>query len=154
MAQVRIVADDLSGEAIGRLSAFHLADMHRWSPPESVHAMPRERLMRPDMVFFSAWSGQALAGCGALKHLSADHAEIKTMRVAPAFVRQGVGDAILLRLIAEARRRGHSRLSLETGQPDEFLAARSLYAKHGFVRCPPFADYPDDDFSFCMSRAL
>ena len=154
MADLRIVADDLSGEAIGRLIDFHFADMHRWSPPEQVHAMSRERLTRPDMAFFSAWQDVELAGCGALKTLAADHGELKSMRVAPAFLRCGVGEAILLHLIAEARGRGIDRLSLETGQPEEFPAARALYAKHGFAQCPPFGDYLDDDFSLCMSRPL
>ena len=154
MAELRIVADDLSGEQTACLIDFHLADMHRWSPPESVHAMPRERLARPDMTFFSAWRGEDIAGCGALKQLSPDDGEIKSMRVAPSFLRQGVGEAILLHLMNEARHRGYLRLNLETGRPDEFAAARTLYAKHGFAECPPFAGYTDDGFSLCMSRAL
>lgn len=154
MAHLRIVADDLSGEATGRLITYHLVESNRWSPPESVHAMPRERLAKSDIAFFSAWQGDELAGCGALKQLAPDHGELKSMRVAPAFLRQGVGEAILLHLMAEARARGYARLSLETGRPEPFRAARTLYAKHGFAECPPFGDYVSDDFSLCMSRAL
>ena len=154
MADLRIVADDLSGEQTARLIDFHLADMHRWSPPESVHAMPRDRLVRPDISFFTAWQGDEIAGCGALKQLEPDQGEVKSMRVAPPFLRQGVGEAILLHLMAEARARGYARLSLETGRPDEFAAARTLYSKHGFSACPPFGTYTDDGFSLCMSRAL
>lgn len=154
MADLRIVADDLTGEQTARLIDFHLADMHRWSPPESVHAMPRERLARPDISFFSAWRDEEIAGCGALKRLASDHGEIKSMRVAPANLRQGVGEAILLHLMKEARRHGYTRLSLETGRPEEFAAARTLYAKHGFSECPPFGSYADDGFSLCMSRTL
>ena len=154
MADLRIVADDLSGEAIGALIASHRAEMHRWSPPEAVHAMPRERLAEADITFYSAWRGDALAGCGALKALAPDHGELKSMRVAPAFLRQGVGEAVLLHLIAEARRRDYRRVSLETGKPVEFRAAQTLYAKHGFTRCAPFGAYLDDDFSLCMSLAL
>ena len=65
-----------------------------------------------------------------------------------------MGEAILLHLIAEARRHGYARLSLETGKSTEFQAARTLYAKHGFAQCPPFGDYLDDDFSLYMSRPL
>lgn len=154
MADLRIVADDLSGEQTARLIDFHLADMHRWSPPESVHAMARERLAGPDMTFFSAWRDDEIAGCGALRRLAGDHGEIKSMRVALAFLRQGVGEAILLHLMNEARKCGYSRLSLETGKPEQFAPARSLYAKHGFNECPPFANYSDDGFSLCMSRPL
>ena len=154
MADLRIVADDLSGEQTARLIDSHLADMHRWSPPESVHAMPRERLSRPDIAFFTAWRDDEIAGCGALKQIAPDHGEIKSMRVAPTALRQGVGEAILLHLMAEARQRGYARLSLETGKPGEFQAARELYAKHGFAECPPFGGYTDDGFSLCMSRTL
>lgn len=154
MAGLRIVADDLSGEAIGQLIAYHLGESNRWSPPESVHAMPRERLAKSDIAFFAAWLDDELAGCGALKQLAPNHGEIKSMRVAPAFLRQGVGEAILLHLIGEARRRGYARLSLETGRPEPFQAAQALYAKHGFTECAPFGDYVGDGFSLCMSRAL
>ena len=154
MADLRIVADDLSGKAIGALIAFHRAEMHRWSPPENVHAMPRERLAQPDISFYSAWQGDELAACGALKQLAPDHGELKSMRVAPSFLRQGMGEAILIHLIAAARMRGYTRLSLETGQSAEFRAAQALYAKHGFARCAPFGEYLDDNFSLCMSRTL
>ena len=154
MADLRILVDDLSGEASGALIAFHRSEMQRWSPPENVHAMPRERLAQPDISFYSAWQGDELAACGALKQLAPDHGELKSMRVAPTFLRQGVGEAMLLHLIDEARARGYTRLSLETGQPAEFHAAQALYIKHGFARCTPFGDYVDDDFSLCMSRPL
>ena len=154
MARLEIVADDLSSEAIGALIAFHRSEMQRWSPPENVHAMPRERLAQPDISFYSAWQGDELAACGALKQLAPDHGELKSMRVAPSFLRQGIGEAILIHLIAAARMRGYTRLSLETGQSAEFRAAQALYAKHGFARCAPFGEYLDDNFSLCMSRTL
>ncbi len=77
--------DDLSGAAILSLLQFHLNEMHRWSPPESVHAMPAERLRQSDVTFFSAWDGDVLAGCGAIKHLDDGHGELKSMRAAPEY---------------------------------------------------------------------
>lgn len=152
--KLHIIEDDLSGEAIAALLRLHLDEMHRWSPPCSVHAMPIERLREADVTFWSAWDGGALAGCGALKEIDAAHGEIKSMRASPDYRGKGVGKAILLHLMGEARRRGYSRLSLETGRPDEFLPARSLYEAHGFAECPPFGDYVSDDFSICMTRLL
>jgi putative acetyltransferase len=153
-AALRIVEDDLTGPEIAALLRLHLDEMHQWSPPESVHAMPIERLRQPDVTFYSAWDGAVLAGCGALKHLDAQHGELKSMRAAPEHRGKGIGKAILLHLLAEARGRGYSRVSLETGRPEPFLPARRLYAAHGFVECPPFADYILDDFSICMTREL
>lgn len=154
MPHFSIVPDDLTGEATLALLQFHLDEMHKWSPPESVHALPAERLRQADVAFFSAWDGEALAGCGAIKHLDAGHGELKSMRVAPGYRRQGAGRAILHHLLDEARRRGYARVSLETGRPDAFVPAQTLYRSHGFVECAPFADYVLDDFSMCMTLEL
>jgi len=150
----RIVEDDLFGDDIGNLVRFHLDEMHLWSPPESVHALPLERLRAPDVTFYSAWDGGTLAAFGALKELAPGKGELKSMRAAPAYRGKGAGEAILLHLMQEARRRGYHWLGLETGKPDAFLPARTLYTKHGFKECPPFADYVADGFSVCMCREL
>ena len=154
MSELRIIEDDLSGPEIAALLTLHLAEMHQWSPPESVHAMPLARLRADDVTFWSAWDGARLAGCGALKALDPQHGELKSMRVHPGYRRKGVGRAILEHLLGEARARGYTRVSLETGRPEPFLPARTLYASYGFAECPPFADYVADEFSVCMSRAL
>jgi putative acetyltransferase len=151
---LRFVEDDLTGTEIAALLRLHLDEMHQWSPPESVHAMPIERLRGPDVTFWSAWSGADLAGCGALKQLDAWHGELKSMRAHPDWRGKGVGKAMLHHLLGEARSRGYSRVSLETGRPEPFLPARRLYESHGFAECPPFADYVLDDFSICMTKAL
>lgn len=150
----RIVEDDLSGAEIAALLRLHLDEMRAWSPPESVHAMPIERLRAPDVTFYSAWADGDLAACGAIKQLDPAHGELKSMRAAPLFRGKGAGKAMLLHLMEVARQRGYSRLSLETGRPDPFLPARRLYESHGFVECPPFADYRADPFSICMTRTL
>lgn len=146
--------DDLTSEAVLALLQFHLDEMHQWSPPESVHAMPAERLRQPDVTFFSAWDGDVLAGCGAIKHLSEGHGELKSMRAAPEYRGRGVGKALLLCLLEEARARGYARVSLETGRPEPFHPAHGLYRAHGFAECAPFGDYVSDDFSICMTREL
>ena len=149
-----IVPDSLSGEQVLGLLQFHLDEMHRWSPACKVHAMPADRLRQDDVAFFSAWDGEQLAGCGAIKHLDVDHGEIKSMRAAPEYRGRGVGHAILLRLLEEARSRGYSRVSLETGRPEPFAPAQRLYLSHGFAECPPFGDYVSDAFSLCMTKVL
>lgn len=154
MGEYTIREDDLTGAAIAALLRLHLDEMHQWSPPESVHAMPIERLRAADVTFFSAWAGERLAACGAIKQLDPGHGELKSMRADPAFRGRGAGKAILLHLMAVARERGYTRLSLETGRPDPFLPARRLYESHGFAECPPFGDYTADPFSICMTRTL
>ena len=67
---------------------------------------------------------------------------------------RGVAKAVLVHLLGMARERGYERVSLETGTTEAFAPARALYASAGFVRCPPFAQYTDNEFSVCMTLAL
>jgi putative acetyltransferase len=151
---VQIRLDDLSDPRIAALLEEHLQDMRRISPPESVHALDLERLKKPEILFWSAWDESALAGCGALKRLDAEHAELKSMRTSNVYRRKGIGKLILEHIMSEARRLGYRRMSLETGSMPFFAPAHSLYASYGFVRCTPFADYKEDPYSICMTRNL
>src|SRR4051812_5561441 len=146
--------DDLSGGATRALIARHLAGMRANSPPESVHALDIDRLRSPEVTFWSVWAGDEIAGCGALKVLDAHRGELKSMRVADAFLGRGIGRAILEHLIAEARRRAMESLWLETGSTEPFVPALRLYESAGFVRCGPFDGYTDDPFSVFMTRRI
>ena len=139
--------DDLSGEPIRRLLALHLAGMHVHSPPDAVHALDLSGLQTPQITVWSAWRGQAIAGVGALKDLGDSHAELKSFRTHPDHLRQGVAAAILDHIIGEARTRGLTRLSLETGRGEAFEPALALYRSRGFSSGGLFADYPPSDFS-------
>ena len=55
------------------------------------------------------------------------------MRTDPHHLRKGVGAALLEHIIGEARRRGLTQLSLETGRGPAFEPALALYLKRGFV---------------------
>jgi putative acetyltransferase len=151
---LRFLIDDLSGEATQSLIAQHLIGMHANSPPESVHAFDIGRLLQADVTFWSAWLDEQIAGCGALKRLDPERGELKSMRVADAFLGRGVGRALLDHLIAQARAAGMSSLWLETGSGPAFTPAIRLYESAGFTRCGPFAEYKDDPFSVFMTRAI
>jgi putative acetyltransferase len=147
--------DDLTGPEIRALLEEHLRHMHEISPAESVHALDLAGLRRPEITFWTVWSGGELLGCGALKELDPAHGEVKSMRTAAAHRGKGVGRAMLEHILAEARARRYARLSLETGAPAAFVPARRLYESFGFAYCGPFADYPvDDPNSVFMSLAL
>ncbi|MBD0373411.1 MAG: GNAT family N-acetyltransferase [Pyrinomonadaceae bacterium] len=149
-----IKIDDLSGPEIRALLLAHRQSMFQHSPPESVHALDIEALRRPEITFWSVWENGELLGCGALKELDSRHAEIKSMRTVAPHLRKGVARTLLGHIIEEARRRGYSRLSLETGSAEAFEPARRLYANFGFTYCGPFADYVEDPYSVFMTREL
>jgi putative acetyltransferase len=151
---VRIVVDDLAGPEIAALLDEHLEEMRAVSPPESKHALDLDGLRRPEVTCWTVWDARTLLGCGALLELDPTHGEIKSMRTASAHQGRGVGSRLVEHVVAEARRRGYRRLSLETGASDHFAPARRLYAHHGFVPCAPFADYRDDPHSAHLTLVL
>lgn len=149
-----IRVDDLSGDAARGLIARHLRGMHEHSPPESVHAFDIDKLKRPGVKFWSAWSGAEIAGMGALQRIDASRGEIKSMRVADAFLGTGVGRAMLVHIMAEAKAMGLTSLWLETGSTPAFHPAIRLYESAGFARCGPFDGYVEDPFSVFMTREI
>jgi len=108
--------------------------------PDQRHGLSIDRVFQPDVMFFVAQErGQAL-GCGGVAFADG-FAEVKRMYVRPKARGRGVARAILDRLELEARRRGITRLTLETG--DAQLAAIRLYEAAGFTRCAAFGAYAD-----------
>ena len=151
---MNIKTDDLQGLEIQALLQEHLDSMKLYSPPESIHALDIDALRKPEITFWTAWENGELLGCGALKELDPQHGEIKSMRTSARHRRQGVAKALLTHILEEARRRGYTQLSLETGSNEAFAPARRLYATFGFTSCEPFADYSLDPYSVFMTRKL
>lgn len=146
--------DDLSGAATQALVRHHLAGMHASSPVCSVHAFDIDKLRQPGVTFWSGWIGDQIAVIGALKRIDDANCEIKSMRVADAFLGKGAGRAMLEHILAEARRAGFRTIWLETGSTPTFDPALKLYERAGFAFCGPFADYKEDPFSRFMRMEL
>lgn len=146
--------DDLSSGQTRALLALHLDGMHANSPPGHIFALDLSGLQTPDVTVWSAWHDTRIAAIGALKMLPDDTAEIKSMRTHPLFLRQGAGAAILERIIAEARRRGVRRLSLETGSGPAFEPALALYRRYGFTSGSAFSGYEKSEFNQFLHRDL
>lgn len=151
---MNIVVDDLSGPQIAEFLREHIQEMRSITPLESKHALDLDGLRKPDVTFWSVMDGDAVVGCGAIKKLDPAHAELKSMRTTSTRKRSGIASLLLEHILTEAKRRGYSRLSLETGTAEFFLPARKLYEKFGFVSCEPFADYKPDPNSAFMTRSL
>ena len=155
---LRLKVDDPARPPVTALLERHLAEMHATSPPGSVYALDVEGLRVPQVTF---WTGctdergaEVLVACGALKELDATHAEIKSMHTHSDWRGQGFAARFVGALIDEAKSRGYSRLSLETGAFESFAGARRLYARHGFEPCGAFGDYGPDPHSAFMTLEL
>jgi putative acetyltransferase len=151
---MQIQEDDLSGTAIAALITYHVRQARANSPPGQSFALDINGLRTPDMTFWSAWDGEVLLGCVALKELSKGQGEIKSMRTHPDHLRKGVAMALLDHVIAVACRRGYGRISLETGAGAAYEAAIALYVRAGFVKGAAFGDYENGDFNQCYHLDL
>jgi putative acetyltransferase len=149
-----IAIDSPAADDVRALLGRHLAFARATTVPEEVYALDVDRLLDPEVTFFSYRADGEVLGVAALKRLDDEHAEVKSMHTAEAARGRGVGRALLEHVIAVARERGYRRLSLETGAGPAFAPARQLYASAGFEPCGPFGDYRPSPNSAYMTLAL
>jgi putative acetyltransferase len=137
-----------------RLAVFlqdHLNELASTTPVESRHALNLDALNASTVRLWVAREGVDVVGTGALAAFESDHEELKSMRTEPVRRGNGVATRLLDHLLADARTRNIQRISLETGSAESFAPARALYAKAGFVPCPPFGSYAPDPNSIFMT---
>jgi putative acetyltransferase len=146
--------EDPRADDVRELLERHLAFANTHSPPEDVHALDVDGLLDPAISFYCFRLDGELLAVGALKRLDRHHAELKSMHTAEAARGQGVARAMVGHLISVARDRHLRSVSIETGTQPAFAAARSLYAKAGFVPCEPFGEYHESPNSICMTLFL
>jgi len=151
---IDIRQDDLSSAEVHTLIAEHLSGMHSNSPPGHVNALAIQNLKSPSVTVWTAHVDGVLCGCGALKELDRLTGEVKSMRTRSAFLRRGVGQAILDEIVRTGRQRGYSRLLLETGTGQAFEPAHTLYRRNGFEWSGPFGEYIATDFNVFMAKVL
>jgi len=99
------------------------------------YARPRGRLL-------IAYVDGRPAGCVALRNLKDGICEMKRMFVPEAYRGRGLGRALAMRVIAEAREAGYRAMRLDTSRRQE--EAMRLYQRCGFRRIPPYYDLAED----------
>lgn len=153
---LRIAQDSTAAEDVRSLVEANVRDNYAVSPADSVHVLGPEALLDAQIILWSARdlsTGEALA-IGAIKFLSAEEAEVKSMRTAETARGRGIAGELLRTMMQECRQRGVLDLYLETGIEDFFAPARALYARVGFEETGPFADYIEDPNTVFLTRSL
>ena len=133
MTLVTAPDDDLRllvGELNDELGALYSAEQR--------HGLALDALFQPHIRFFVARADGRPAGCGGVA-LFDGFAEVKRMYVRSHLRGQGVADAIMARLTAEAVQAGHTLLRLETGVYSG--AAIQFYRRAGFTVCGAYEPY-------------
>jgi GNAT superfamily N-acetyltransferase len=145
--------DIRSTVASGLIRALNAELSARYHEPGANHfRLDADEVAAGRGAFLVAYVGVTPVGCGAIRRLDCDTAEVKRMYVDPATRGYGVGRTLLTKLEAEARSLGVKRVVLETGarQPE----ALALYTRAGFSRIPAFGEYLGSTLSVCMGKAL
>lgn len=95
---------------------------------------------QPDgRLYLALWEGEA-AGCIALRKLDEQRCEMKRLYVRPAFRGHRIGDALVDRIIRDAKAIGYRYMLLDTLP---FLeSAIHMYQKRGFYEIPCYNDSP------------
>ena len=95
---------------------------------------------RPEgLLYLALWEGEA-AGCIALRKLDEQRCEMKRLYVRPAFRGHRIGDALVDRIIQDAKAIGYRYMLLDTLP---FLeSAIHMYRKRGFYEIHCYNDSP------------
>lgn len=152
--QPSIERADFADPNLGAFLQAHLHELAPTAPAESRHALDLTGLQTPEVRLWVASIDRQIVGTGALAALEPGHEELKSMRTDPRRRGQGIATRILAHLLQDARERAVRRVSLETGSMEFFAPARAMYAKAGFVACPPFGCYIEDPNSVFMTKTL
>ncbi len=103
------------------------------------------------VVAYEKCSGQPL-GCGGLRILDAETAEIKRLYVVPYARGSGVASSILAALEAQAHAHGFSMITAEAGSAQS--DGRSFYESAGFAAVPNFGPYIGVSHSQCYAKPI
>lgn len=138
-ALIRSLNDELSG---------------LYSEPGATHfELDPEEVTGGRGTFLIVYRAGTPVGCGALRLLDTETAELKRMYVVPTARGTGLGKRLVAALESEARALGVRRLVLETGVRQ--AAALVLYRTTGFHPIPLYGEYClSPETSVCLGKEL
>jgi GNAT superfamily N-acetyltransferase len=143
-------ADPLGSDALNLLRAMRAEALCRYADVLNPSAAVVNDPLVPRSAFLIVRFDGEVVGCGALRPIDAETAEVRRMYVAPAVRRRGIARRMLGELERRAANFGYRVLRLETGnrQPE----AISLYESYGFQRIAPYGKHANDPLSICFEK--
>jgi|SRR6516165_9955172 GNAT superfamily N-acetyltransferase len=140
------VAADLVARTVAELNSRYSDHEHKMKGLDSGEFLPTTG------VFLIARVEDWPAGCGGLRRIDDQTAEIKRMYVEPGARCRGIGRKILEELEFHARRLGYRKVRLETGvrQPE----AIQLYESAGYQRISAYGEFSGSPLSICFEKSL
>jgi ribosomal protein S18 acetylase RimI-like enzyme len=127
------VADELLGE--------YFTSRELGMPGYRTFRPAPELFVPPAGVFLVAEIDGSAIGCGGIRMLAPDRAEVKHLWVRPAARGTGLGRALLMELEHRAAELGATEIVLDTHERLE--AAQALYRSSGYSDVEPYNDNPN-----------
>lgn len=155
MGTIHIRRSTLASPDAARLIAALNAELTTAFPePGATHfSLSDAQLVPGDGAFLIAYLDDAAVGCGAVRRLDDNTAEIKRMYVNPSVRGRGIGRALVEALEREARVVGVTMIVLETGT--RLASAIMLYQAMGYAPIPLFGEYlSSPNTSLCFGKSL
>ncbi len=155
METIRIEPAELTSEvALALISALNAELQGAYPEPGATHfALDPAEVGEGRGAFLIISRDGTPVGCGALRLLDPDTAELKRMYIEPNARGHGLGRQLVAALEAKARALGARRVVLETGIRQE--AALALYRNTGFGPIPLYGEYClSPDTSICLGKDL
>ena len=118
---------------------------------EEVRDLPGRYGLPDGRLFLASLDGNP-AGCVGMRKLEDGICEMKRLYLRSAARGLGIGNALIEKLIDEARAAGYKKMRLDTNPP-KMGKAVSLYESHGFRTIEPYYHNPHEDVLF-MELAL
>ena len=151
---LKSIEGNFDNTQVNELLTKHFIELRIASPEGSAHVLDIPGLKVSSIKFWSLWEDENLMGCGALKFLSEDHGEFKSIRVHDNFRNKGNGTKVMKYLIDKAKKLKIKRISIETGAGKFFEPARKLFKRCNFKLCEPFAHYKKDKNSIYLTKLI
>jgi len=104
----------------------------------------------PRAAFVVAYDARGPVGCGGIRPLGDDVAEVK--RIYSRWHGEGIGGKVLAALETRARAFGYGRLVVETGRPNK--GAVRFYLARGYVERENYGRYRERPESVCFEKGL
>ena len=151
---LKSIEGNFDNPEVNELLTKHFIELRAASPEGSAHVLDIPGLRVSSIKFWSLWKEEKLLGCGALKFLTQDHGEFKSIRVHDNFRNKGNGIKVIEHLILRAKELKIKRISIETGAGKFFNPARKLFERCDFKPCEPFAHYKEDVNSIYLTKLI
>ncbi|MHA6480703.1 GNAT family N-acetyltransferase [Paenibacillus sp. strain BS8-2] len=146
---LEVTADDGSLAALIAQLDEYLAGIY---PADEIFGVDFSDPGTRDMAFAIAYLNGRPVGCGGIRSLDADIAELKRFYVEPDARRGGIAAKVYGFLEKRAIELGHTRLRLETGEPQ--FESIGFYRKQGFYPIERFGEYINCESSYCMEKVI